>query len=767
MAANNTTTINGVVAGSGTLGMNGTGTLVLGATNNTVAGLSQSGGTIIFTNALSLGTNALGLGSGNLNYTGPGTVTLTNSSVNFTGGGGYIFNGNYIIATNSAVTSSSTGASVGATNGNVLIQANITGVGTTNNRLVLGGGNGTITLAGSNNINRISLSSTSLTTVVTNANALGNGTLDLGGALVNASSSTLTANQTLYLSSTALFGNTNVAGNSDFNFTGAASSGSTNTNGAITTWTANVNNGTTVTLSGNITNGVAGSTNILAITKGGVGTMILSGTNSYTGTNKVTAGVLEFQNTNALYGGNTASWVAASNVATAGTMAFGVGTFTGAFTTSNISTLLANLNTNGATTGLVSGSYFGLDASGGSFTLTNTVSNNIGINAIGSGTVILSGSNNYTGGTLVSSGLLQVGASNALGSTNGNLTVNGGALDIAGYSITNNALAGTGSNAVITNSGASATLTIGSSNGTGTYAGSIVAGAGTISLVKAGTGTETLSGSNSYTGGTTLNTGGLIASNNYALGGSSNSLTVTGGTLIVGTGINAAVGQVTFTGGIYGTGNVSTLSATNFLFNNSGQIFGNGNTALGGTGVLTKTNTGQLVLFGSNSYAGGTVLGQGTISVNNNNSLGTNTVTITGATGTQLQLGLTNSASALTISNSFVLNGGGVGVQGAIYNVNTNGTTLTNGTITINAITAAGGHFGSSGSTTLTIYDAITSSVTVNSRTGLVVYGGGGSYTNFNLVGGTARLGANNGLATNALLTNGNAGAGATFNKIV
>jgi len=128
---------------------------------------------------------------------------------------------------------------------------------------------------------------------------------------------------------------------------------------------------------------------------------------------------------------------------------------------------------------------------GGSGKISGTTS----LTKAGTGTLYLSNSlaNDFSGDTVVSNGIVQVGATGAL-STNSSLQLAGGTVELAGFSPTVAALSGTGT---INNSAAAAsTLTIGT-GGSGIWAGTITnTGAGGVSVVLNGTNDLAVTGAN-------------------------------------------------------------------------------------------------------------------------------------------------------------------------------------------------------------------------------------------------------------------------------
>jgi len=128
----------------------------------------------------------------------------------------------------------------------------------------------------------------------------------------------------------------------------------------------------------------------------------------------------------------------------------------------------------------------------------------------------------------------------------------------------------------------------------------VVSGSG-FSLQKSGTGNLTLSGANTYSGGTTLSAGTLTASNASSLG--TGSLTMQGGTLKVSSAVTIANNIVATSSG----GTITTGAAQNFTL--SGTLSGSGNLTLGGAG---GGNASVQIQFAANNMTSGTItLGSG------------------------------------------------------------------------------------------------------------------------------------------------------------
>ncbi len=406
-------------------------------------------------------------------------------------------------------------------------------------------------------------------------------------------------------------------------------------------------NGNTLTLQGAIT-GVG------ALTKTGAGTLILTGTNSYTGGTTVEAGTVQGdsaslqgaivnnatvvfdQGTNGTYAGTMSGTGALVKSGTGNLTLGGSNSYTGGTTvsggtlTGNTSSLQGNIVNNAAVVFSQStdGTYAGIMSGTG------------GLTKSGAGNLTLTGPNTYGGGTVVSGGTLTGTTSSLQGAIVNNATV---AFD-------------QGTN--------------------GTYNG-VMSGSG--ALVKAGTGNLTLSGANSYSGGTTVSGGTLTGTtsslqgnilNNAAVAfdqvtngtyagamSGSGALTKNGAGALTLTGANSYGGGTTVNAGSL-IGNSASLQGN--ILNNGAVVFDQANNgtyagAMTGSGSLTKSGAGTLVLTGTNVVGGGTTISGGVLAVNG--SL-TSSITVTngGALGGSGQL-----IGALAVTGGTLAPGNSIG----------------------------------------------------------------------------------------------------------
>ncbi len=160
-------------------------------------------------------------------------------------------------------------------------------------------------------------------------------------------------------------------------------------------------------------------------------------------------------------------------------------------------------------------------------------------------------------------------------------------LDLHGFSPAIDALTGTG--IISDNAATAATLTIGANNGGGTFAGSIADGLGKVALNKAGTGTETFSGTSTASGFCTIQGGAL-----QVTGSLSAAVMVQNTATLYGTGVT---GPVTVQNG----GNLDTTNAVSTLATGSLN--------------LQAGATFNVVLNDSSAYSRNMVAAGGTVTV--------------------------------------------------------------------------------------------------------------------------------------------------------
>jgi autotransporter-associated beta strand protein len=269
-------------------------------------------------------------------------------------------------------------------------------------------------------------------------------------------------------------------------------------------------------------------------------------------------------------------------------------------------------------------------------TIGNVIAGSAGLDKTDLGTLVLTGSNTYTGGTTISGGTLQLGNGGTAGSITGDVIDNGtlafdhgSAVGFAGLVTGTGSLAQRGTG-VLTLTGAnsySGGTTISSGtlalSGSGSIADSSVADNATldISATQAGAAILSLSGNGAVTlGSQTLS----LSKANDTFGGviaGTGGLTLLAGTETL-TGANMYSGGTTISGGTL-QGNSSSLQGA--ITNNAALVFnqvsdGTFAGAISGSGTLTKAGSGLLILDGNSPFTGNTTVSDGTLEVGDANT---------------------------------------------------------------------------------------------------------------------------------------------------
>jgi autotransporter-associated beta strand protein len=609
----NSQTLSGVISGAGAFTKNNTSTLTLSGAN------TYTGNTTINAGNLTL--------SGGSAISDSGNVTLANAA-------GAILH----VAQSETIGSLSGG---GASGGNVSIAGGqslgITAASTFNGSISGAGGlvksgAGDVTLSG-NNTYTGGTTITNSNLIMGASNALGNGalTLDGTGAIIrlnlNGTNQTITSLSVLGANSAVIQneGSANALGTLTFNIADGVTSSSTS---SFIFRDKSSGNGT------------------LALVKTGNGTLDFSAINTgtYTGGLTVNQGVFSWNDIKGLG--------SASNLITLGG---GTLNYTGA-SGSSVSTTNTNMS-------LTAGTTSTLNNANGTVTISAIIAGSGNLTKTGAGTLTLSSANTYSGDTLVSAGTLTL--SNALALQNSTIDTSGaGVITLSSVTTpTFGGLKGSGNlSSVITTGYSSATgITLNPGSGvSNTYSGVISNGAAGMTLTKNGSGTQVLSGANTYTGTTTINAGNL---------------TLTGGSAIFDTGavtlantagaiLHVAQSETigSLSGGGASGGYVSIAASQSLTINGTSSTTFSG--IISGSGGLVKSGNRTLTLSGNNTYTGGTTINNAAtdsgsvLSMGSNNALGNGALTIN-ASGWNTFLRLNGTNQTIT---SLTLLGGNVSV---------------------------------------------------------------------------------------------------------
>ncbi|MEZ0258036.1 MAG: autotransporter-associated beta strand repeat-containing protein [Chthoniobacter sp.] len=666
--AGNNISITGKVTGTGSLTKISINRLTLSNATNDYSGSTTITGGVLQAN------DGVGLPTGSFLSLDGGVLQSNNSSASFTrslgtsgsgnfqftaNGGGFSANGGQLTVNIGGATAGQTwGSTVGTNLVGTLQFGSVSANAKTlfQNAIDLNGGTRTINVTA----------------------GTGGDSAEISGAITNSTGTsglTKTGTGTLILSGSNTYNGITTISTGTLQFGNGSTTGSLLSSGTISiaaTATLAINRSNPVA-QGTDFGAISGTTGIL--TQLGTGALTLTGSNSIT-----TLNVNNATGTVDIGSGNTTIANAGGNAiqsTTGGTInATGGGTLT---LTQQSATDGGNVGTANGTTLTINAKITGANA----FESFNT--NN------GTGVVVLTNTgNNFTGNVVINSGVVQVSAvgnqsaaTSILGSGTtisiGSGSASTGALKYTGTGEVSNRiinLSGSTSGGTIDASGASGTLELSSNltaiagaktltltgTGLGKFSGNLVNSSGTISVTKTGAGAWILSGTNSYTGLTTVNGGTLTLSGNNTTSGG---VTLTTGTL----NINAAgtsssnsalgTGTLTITSGTIDNTNAAftgALATNNVVIVNGDFAFAGTNNLNLGTGAVTLTNTGTRIITIGGSSSTLTMGGQVTAS----NQAGNTTLTVNGIGNSLLFSSASNfNSNQNTTARTFTVNGSG------------------------------------------------------------------------------------------------------------
>ncbi len=504
----NTTLEDGVEVGISTGTAFGSGTITIGTGGGTV----EYDAAVSVNNSLILSNSGAGINMHSETGTWSGVISGTNSLlIHDTLGGGALtltnvntYSGSTTIGLGNAVTlalsgsgsiADSSGVSI-ASGGTLDISATTSGASIVS----LGGVSGSSVALGGQTL--------TITNAVTGANGTFGGIISgTGGGLTLSSGTEILSGANTYTGQTTVSAGT-------LEFTGDTSH-----------LTGNVVDNATLdfaqTANSSLSGVISGSGTV--VEAGGAGTIFtFTAANSYTGATTISSGTLALSGSGSIADSSGVSVASGANFdisqSSGGVTVNGL-TGSGGYVYTGAQTLTVNVAS-------------GTDSFGGEINNRNGI-NNVsggGLTKTGTGTLVLTNNFDYFGATTISAGTLAVSANaNDFDNSSDVFVAAGATLDISAYSgETAHAFSGAGTIAL-----GSTSMEMFAASGAYVFSGLVKDGGlngGTGgSMIKDGNSALTLSGANTYTGGTTLNAGTLVAGNANAFG--TGPLNVTGGTL--------------------------------------------------------------------------------------------------------------------------------------------------------------------------------------------------------------------------------------------